>query len=76
MQRTGHFRKLLRCFLINSVAYGVAMACAFWALISKAYFPIPALIALTTFAFASLLLIDVCWRFWLVLHSLTPETER
>lgn len=76
MQKTGHYRKLLRCFLINSVAYGVAMTCSFWALISKSHFPIPALVALTTFSFASLLLIDVCWRFWLVLHSLAPDAER
>jgi len=73
MQRTGHYRVLLRGFFINSTAYALAMLAAFGALIFKISFPWPVLIAFTFFSFANLLLIDIGWKLWLVLHNLTPE---
>lgn len=73
MQKTGHYRVLLRGFFINSAAYAVAMLAAFGALMFKLFFPWPTLIALTLFTFATLLLVDIGWKLWLVLHNLTAD---
>lgn len=73
MQKTGHYRVLLRGFFINSAAYAVAMLASFVPLIFKSLFPIAPLVGFVTFTFATLLLIDIGWKLWLVLHNLTPD---
>lgn len=74
MQRTGHYRTLLRRLFWNSAAYGLAMVVAIAAVVMKGdLFDASALATLGCFTFATLLLIDIAWRFWLVLSNLSPE---
>lgn len=73
MQRSGHYRVLLRGFFLNATAYAVAMLAAFFALVFKLHFPVAPLVALACFTYATLLLADVGWKLWLVLHNLTPD---
>lgn len=75
MQKKGHYRVLLRRFFINSGAYALAMLTAFGALIFKHFHPYTILASFGTFCFATLLLVDIGWRLWLVLHNLTPEAR-
>lgn len=74
MQRTGHYRTLLQRLFWNAGAYGVAMVVAVGAVVMKGdLFEVFALFTLACFAFATMLLVDIAWRFWLVLSSLSPE---
>lgn len=72
MQRTGHFRLLLRRMLCSIAAFGLSTVGG--AIIM--FLPNPhewqacTLIALTTLAIA--VLVDVCTKFWFVLRNLTP----
>jgi predicted lysophospholipase L1 biosynthesis ABC-type transport system permease subunit len=75
MQEEGHYRVLLRRFFINSTAYAVAMLAAFIVIIFKKYFPVTMVAAFVAFSFATLLLADIGWRLWLVLHNLTPDKD-
>lgn len=75
MQQEGHYRVLLRRFFINSTAYAVAMLAAFVVIIFKKNFPLTMISAFVTFSFATLLLVDIGWRLWLVLHNLTPDKD-
>ena len=75
MQKSGHYRVLLRRFFINSSAYALAMLAAFWAIVYKPHFPCSIVVAFSMFSFATLLLADIGWRLWLVLHNLTPENK-
>jgi hypothetical protein len=73
---SGHrlLREMQR-FFINSGAYAVAMLSAFGVLLFKALYPWSVEIALSLFVFATLLLVDIGWRLWLVLHNLTPTSD-
>lgn len=74
MQRTGHYQTLLRRLFWNSAAYGVAMVVAVAAVVMKGeLFNSLALVTLGCFTFATMLLTDIAWRFWLVLSNLSPE---
>lgn len=72
MQKTGHYRVLLRRLFWNSGAYGLSMVFAFLAvLLNGAIFKPMSLVALTSFTYATLFLIDIGWRFWLVLINIS-----
>lgn len=72
MQKTGHYRVLLRRLFWNSGAYGLAMVLAFLAvLLNGEWFKPMSLMALTSFTYATLFLIDIGWRFWLVLINIS-----
>lgn len=73
MQKTGHYRVLLKGFFVNSTAYAVAMLASFVPLIFKPLFPFAPLVSLVTFTFATVLLVDIGRKLWLVLHNLTPD---
>lgn len=74
MQKTGHYRVLLRRLFWNSGAYGLAMVLAFMAvLLNGEWFKPMSLAALTGFTYATLFLIDIGWRFWLVLINISGE---
>lgn len=74
MQRTGHYRTLLRRLFWNAAAYGIAMVVAIATVVMKgAPFEAGALATLASFTFPTMLLIDIAWRFWLVLSNLSPE---
>ncbi|WP_157659071.1 hypothetical protein [Thauera butanivorans] len=74
MQRTGHYRVLLRRLFWNASAYGVSMALAVGGVVLKgAWFDWVALLTLSCFIFSTLLLVDIAWRFWLVLSNISPE---
>lgn len=51
------------------------MLAAFVVIIFKKYFPLTMIAAFTSFCFATLLLVDIGWRLWLVLHNLTPDKD-
>lgn len=71
MQRTGHFRVLLRHIFWNSGAFGVSLilslACIFYK--GNAFYWL-ALAALLGVMYSIMLLVDVSYRFWLVLGNL------
>jgi hypothetical protein len=72
MQRTGHFSVLLRRMLICLLSFG-ATTVAGAAFLFAPQVTLPwcsALIALTLFSVVTLG--DVCWKFWVVLHNLSP----
>lgn len=74
MQRTGHYKVLLRRLFWNAGAYGLTMVVAATSIVLKgSFFPAGALATLTAFIFATLLLLDIAWRFWLVLSNLSPD---
>lgn len=73
MQRTGHYQVLLKRFFVNTVAFGMATFVALLAYLSNTYIHQATLGASIVFLFSALLLVDVGWRFWLVLSSLSPE---
>lgn len=74
MQRTGHYRTLLRRLFWNASAYGVAMVVAIGGVVLKGgLFELSALATLACITFATMLLVDIAWRFWLVLSNLSPE---
>ncbi|MEN7430399.1 hypothetical protein VA599_06545 [Chromobacterium sp. TRC.1.1.SA] len=75
MQKTGHYRVLLSCFFIDTVAYGFAAAVALVAYLANTHLILGTLLAMVSFLFASLLLLDVGWRFWLVLTHLGPDNN-
>lgn len=71
MQKTGHYQVLLRRLFWNSGAYAVAMIASFVAVLINGSIFIPSsLLALILFTYACLFLIDIGWRFWLVLANL------
>jgi hypothetical protein len=73
MQKTGHYRVLLQRFFVDSLAYGVATGASLIAYLANASLLNASIAAITLVLFASLLLMDVGWRFWLVLSNLTPD---
>lgn len=75
MQKTGHFQVLLTRFFVDTVAYGVSAGVALVAYLANTHLMHGTLLAMMFFLFASLLLIDVGWRFWLVLSHLGPENN-
>ena len=73
MQKTGHFKVLLnRCFA-NIIAYGVSTATALIAYVTNGNLIYGTFLSVVIFLFASLLLIDLGYRFALVLGHLTPD---
>lgn len=75
MQKTGHYRVLLSRFFMDTVAYGIASLVSLLAYLTNSHLPHGTLLAILCFLFASLLLIDVGWRFWLVLAHLGPDSH-
>ncbi|HDY98753.1 MAG TPA: hypothetical protein ENH72_09700 [Pseudomonas sabulinigri] len=73
MQRTGHYRVLLRRFFINSAAFAAAMVAALVSAVLRDSTPILTYGAFFFFVFATLLLVDIGYRLWLVMHNLTPS---
>ena len=73
MQKTGHYRVLLHRFFVNVIAYGWATAVALVAYMVRTNLVCATLLALLAFLYASLLLIDLGWRFWLVLTHLGQD---
>ena len=74
MQRTGHYRTLLRRLFWNASAYGITMVVAIGAVVMKGnVFDVAALTTLACFTFATMLLVDIAWRFWLVLSNISPD---
>lgn len=73
LKKSGHYDNLLRTLFFCSSAYAVAMITSLGALMTKLCFPWPPLISLATFSFATLLLIDVGRKLWLVLNNLSTS---
>ncbi len=74
MQKTGHYQVLLKRFFANTVAYGVSTVTTLLAYLASANLVLATIGAITCVLFATLLLIDAGWRFWLVLSNLTPDS--
>lgn len=74
MQKTGHYKVLLNRFFANVVAYGVAASIALIAYVTKTSLSTATLLAVLSILYASLLLVDLGWRFWLVLTHLGADT--
>lgn len=73
MKRTGHYSVLLSKFFWNVIAYGVATGLALIAYLAKSSLGLLSNVALVFFFFSSLLLVDVGYRFWLVLSSIGDD---
>lgn len=73
MQRLGHYRVLLRRFFINSTAFAAAMVAALVSIVFRDSNPFSTYSAFLLFVFATLLLVDIGYRLWLVMHNLTPS---
>jgi hypothetical protein len=75
MQRSGHYRVLLRVVYTDSIAFGAAMLVSLAGLITVSNLASFATAALAVFSYASAMLVDVAYRFWLVLANLTPDSQ-
>lgn len=74
MQRTGHYSKLLKLFFWNTAAYFLTLMISSSAVVlPAAAVPILFIATCSAFVFSSLMLIDIGYRFWLVLSNLTPD---
>ncbi len=73
MQKTGHFKVLLEKLFFNVVTYGLATGLSLIAYLTKTSLGAMSLVAILAFFYASFVLIDVGWRFWLVLTNLNSE---
>lgn len=74
MQKTGHFRVLLQRIFMNVVVYGLATGAALVAYLTKTKLGIASFSAILVFFYASLLLVDVGYRFWIVLTNLNQDS--
>lgn len=72
MQRLGHYRVLLRVIYVDSLVFGLTMALGIAGLILPCYLGVAALLTHAIFVLAVILLVDVAWRFWVVLSNLSP----
>lgn len=74
MQRTGHFRVLLRHLFWNSGAFGLTLALSLAGIFHKGdFFNGLALVSIWGAVYSNTLLVDILYRFWLVLSNLVPE---
>lgn len=73
MQRTGHYRVLLRRMFGSVTAFGlITLAGLIFIFLPSVHFPY-AYLFIALIVFSVLLLIDVLLKFWTVLHHLQPE---
>jgi len=74
MQSKGYFRVLLRHLFWNSSAFGLTLVLSLACIFHKGdYFTDLAFASLCGAIYSIMLLIDISFRFWLVLSNLVPE---
>lgn len=71
MQKSGHYRVLLKKIFIVSVWYALSLIIGCWTVIAPVQFLyVSAFLCLGAFLASVLMLGDIGWRFWLVLKNI------